>query len=191
MERDWSTDCVYIDQLQANVTDYLISIKVITKQQRDLYSISEKELLLNRLSRIIDTEQPNLKICPNHRFIYGTGWSIPKSCVYLKEDGNICHLTSDRVAPMHFIHTVPAFPYGGQICTQHRKDLYEYDRQTIAITDKFSGVHSWEMIGDDPDQVNEMLAMLEQSPIKSQANSIPIENQACSSQRRLIAKLRK
>jgi hypothetical protein len=33
-----------------------------------------------------------MKIYPDHRFTYGTGWSIPKSCVYLKEDGNISYL---------------------------------------------------------------------------------------------------
>jgi hypothetical protein len=122
-KKDWPNNCVPISQLQDSVIDYLISIKVINKQHRDLYIITEEELLLNRLSRIIDTEQPDLKICPNHRFTYGTSWPIPQSCVYVKEDGFVCHLRSDRVAPMHLIKTIRTFPYGGKLFSKHRNDL--------------------------------------------------------------------
>ena len=191
VRKDWIKYCVYIDQLQDSVMDYLTSIKIVEKKQQHLYSVTEQDLLMNRLSRIIDIEKPNLKICPNHRFIHGRGWPIPKSCVFLKEDGNICHLQSDRVAPMHLIQSIPIFPYRAKICWKHRTDLYENDKQTIAVTNPVSGVHSWEMITDNIDQVNEMLAMLEQSPIKSQASQISIQNQVPGSQRRLISKLRK
>ncbi|CAF3943049.1 unnamed protein product, partial [Rotaria sp. Silwood1] len=190
-KKDWPKRCVYIDQLSSNVVYYLTSIKVINKQQQDLYFITEKELLMNRLSRLIDTEQLNLKVCPNHRFSYGTGWSIPTSCVYLKENGELCHVQTDRVAPMHLIKYISTFPYGGKICSKHRNDLYQTDAQTTAVTNPVSGVHSWEIDADNIVEVNEMLTILEQSPIKSQASQIPIQNQATSSQRRLVSKLRK
>ena len=191
VRKDWIKYCVYIDRLQDNVMDYLTSIKIVEKKQQHLYTVIEQDLLMNLLSRIIDIEKLNLKICPNHRFIHETGWSIPKSCVFLKEGGNICHLQSNRVAPMHLIQSISTFPYGGQISWKHRTDLYENDKQTIAVTNPVSGVHSWEMITDNIDQINEMLAMLEQSPIKSQASQISIQNQVPGSQHRLISKLRK
>jgi hypothetical protein len=191
VKKVWPKHCVYLDHLQSSVMNYLNAIKVVSQPQQDLYSITERELLINRLSRIIDIEQPNLKICPNHRFSYGTGWSIPQNCVYSKEDGTICHLRSDRVAPMHLIKSLSTFPYGGKICATHRDNLYQNDAITIAATNPVSDIHSWEMIADDADPVNDVLVMLEQSPIKSRATQIPIQDQAPGSQRRLVSKFRK
>ncbi len=147
--------------------------------------------MLNRLSRIIDIEKPNLKICPTHRFIHGIGWSIPKSCVYFKEGTVLCHSRSDRVAPIHLIQSISTFPYGGKICSKHRNELYNNDIQTSTIIDEVSGVHSWEIGATNQNMANEALFMSEQSRIKSQARRIPILDQAPGSQRRLISKLRK
>ncbi len=131
-----------ISQLQNSVVDYLVAIKVINKQQRNLYTITENQVLLNCLSRIIDTEEPNLKICSTHCFTHGIGWSIPKSCVYFKEENVLCHSRADRVAPMHLIKSISMFPYGGKICSKHRNELYNNDIQTNTVVDQASGVHS-------------------------------------------------
>jgi hypothetical protein len=191
VKKGWPHHCVLINELQNSVVDYLVGIKVINKQHQYFYTITENQLLLNRLSRIIDIEEPNLKICPTHRFTHGIGWSIPKSCVYFEEENVLCHSRSDRVAPMHLIKSIPTFPYGGKICSRHRNELYDNDIQTNTAADQTSGVHSWEIGATDHNMANEVIFMSEQGPIKSEARRIPIRNQTPGSQRRLVSKLRR
>lgn len=60
---NWSSGLVNINDLNDDATSYLISIGVISKSNQVLYSISESQLILNRLARHIDIKKPYLKIC--------------------------------------------------------------------------------------------------------------------------------
>ena len=191
MRKEWPRHCLLVEQLQSSVVDYLIHCHVISKQQRDLYIVTEGELILNRLARVVDTEHSSLKICPTHRFTYGVGRSIPTGCSWYDHSSGICRLACDRVAPMHLAKMVSSFPYAGRICSKHRNILYRREQQTEIGSEPISNAHSWELIHHDIGAVNGLLERLNESPIRSQANRIPIETQAAGSKGRLISKLRR
>lgn len=59
----WPSDLVNINDLRDDAVAYLVGIGVISKSNEGSYDISECQLLLNRLSRYVDVQQPCLKIC--------------------------------------------------------------------------------------------------------------------------------
>jgi hypothetical protein len=191
VKKEWARHCLLVEQLQSSVIDYLIHCHVISKQQRDLYTMTEGDLISNRLARVVDTENASLKICPTHRFTYGIGWSIPAGCSWHDHLTGTCRLASDRVASMHLAKMVSLFPYGGRICSKHRNNLYRREQQTETGSDLMSNTHSWELMHHDIGAVNGILERLNESPIRSQANRIPIEAQATGSKGRLISKLKR
>ena len=189
VKKDWPKHCSLVDHLQSSVIDYLTHCRTISNRQRDLYTVTEGDLILNRLSRIIDTYHSSLKICTTHRFTYGVGWSIPTGCSWYDHLTGTCHLACDRVASMHLVKMASLFPYGGRICSNHRDVLYRREKQTEIDSDRISNTHSWELIHHDIGAVNVLLERLDESPIRSQASRIPIEAQATGSKGRLISKL--
>ena len=90
---------------------YLARIGVIPKTNQGSFHVLESDLLLNRLARYIDIEQPYLKICtysffsfslqqdlsssvlllplstfclgPLHRYTFGVGWKDHNNCAHL------------------------------------------------------------------------------------------------------------
>lgn len=107
--------------------NYLRKHGVITRYNEPLVSILERDLLLNRLQRIVDIENPYLKICPLHRFSYGIGWHAKDVCQHSdhrNEFGNDklngrpkqASVFASRVACFHHVQRLPGFPYGGKIC---------------------------------------------------------------------------
>ncbi|CAF1280005.1 unnamed protein product [Rotaria sordida] len=107
-----------------------------------------------------------------------------------------------RVAPFHLVEKIVGFPYGDKICDKHRKQLYTQDTATV---DDFN-INYWD--NDDDMETNssiqsfatsdksqyhqaqQILAALDQSPIKSQSK-IPLNKQIPGAVRRQTAKLRK
>jgi hypothetical protein len=191
VKREWPKHCLLVDHFQSSVIEYLIHCHTISNRQRDLYTVTEGDLILNRLSRIIDTEHSSFKICPVHRFTYGIGWSIPTGCSWYDHLTGTCRLACDRVASMHLAKMASLFPYGGRICSKHKDILYKREQQTEIDSDRISNTHSWELIHPDIGAVNVLLERLDKSPIRSQANRIPIEAQATGSKGRLISKLKR
>lgn len=174
--------------MQSSVIDYLIHCHTISNRQRDLYTVTECDLILNRLSRIIDTEHSSLKICPTHRFTYGVGWSIPTGCSWYDHLTGTCRLVCDRVASMHLAKMAALFPSGDRICSKYRDVLYRREKQTEIDSDRISNTHSWELIHPDIGAANVLLERLDESPIRSRASRIPIEAQVTGSKGRLISK---
>ncbi|CAF1543497.1 unnamed protein product, partial [Didymodactylos carnosus] len=117
--------CVRFDSLNKNAGRYLKDRKVIGKKEVDNCEITEGDLLRNRLSTVINTNPgADLSICPNHRYAFGFGWKAPLHCLH---DGcatsNKPKRSSLRAATMEQCGTPGPFPYGGQLCTDHRKCL--------------------------------------------------------------------
>ncbi|CAF4154958.1 unnamed protein product, partial [Rotaria sordida] len=201
---DWSSDIVNLSDLRNNVVSYLVQIGVIPRSNQGSYEISECNLILNRLVRYIDIEQPYLKICSLHRYTFGVGWKDNRCCAHIDHinSSNIVKIkkskrpTNNRIAPFHLIQHLAQFPFGGRLCSMHRTEIYSIIQATKLTTEElstFSGIHSYEIEAEkitELNNTNTLLISLEQSPLKSQT-MVPLEEQPPSAIRRLTSKLRK
>ncbi|CAF4125650.1 unnamed protein product [Rotaria sordida] len=201
---DWSSDIVNLSDLRNNVVSYLVQIGVIPRSNQGSYEISECNLILNRLVRYIDIEQPYLKICSLHRYTFGVGWKDNRCCAHIDHinSSNIVKIkkskrpTNNRIAPFHLIQHLAQFPFGGRLCSMHRTEIYSIIQATKLTTEElstFSGIHSYDIEAEkitELNNTNTLLISLEQSPLKSQT-MVPLEEQPPSAIRRLTSKLRK
>lgn len=65
---DWLKSSIHIAGLVGSAMDYLRHHGVITRFNEPLVTILERDLILNRLQRIISIDNPDMKICPCHRY---------------------------------------------------------------------------------------------------------------------------
>lgn len=59
----WPSSTVNLVDLKDNAVPYLVQLGVINKANQGSYDFLERQLILNRLARYIDVEQPYLKLC--------------------------------------------------------------------------------------------------------------------------------
>ncbi|CAF1305788.1 unnamed protein product, partial [Didymodactylos carnosus] len=204
---NWSSSVVNLNDLKNNIVSYLVQIGVISRFNQGSYEISECNLILNRLQRYVDIEKPYLKICPLHRYTFGIGWKDQTYCQHIdhKNSSDIpgkkrkrkqYSTSNNRVAPIHLVQHLARFPYGGRLCAFHLKEVYstiQLRQSTADELNAISGVHSYEGEVNNNLELNDtniLLMSLDQSPLKSEA-SVPLEEQAPGSIRRLTRKLRR
>ncbi|CAF1458184.1 unnamed protein product [Adineta steineri] len=202
---NWSSEIVYLNVLKNSSVAYLAQLGVIPRFNQGSCDITECDLILNRLSRIVDIEKPYLKICPLHRYTFGIGWKIVNQCAHLdhrdsfdatEPRGKRKKSSKKRILPFHLVRHVAQFPYGGRICGMHLQGIYLTVKEQQLVADDLntlSDIHSYEMKVEKNsrlENINTLLISLEESPLKSQI-TVPLEEQAPSSLRRLTAKLRK
>ncbi|CAF1533068.1 unnamed protein product, partial [Didymodactylos carnosus] len=122
---------VPLNMLQNSVTDYLIRKKVILNKQKTFYTMTEEELILNRLQNIVDIEQQNMNICPTHRYTYGTGFRIDNHCYHPDhQKERQSKKKTYKVATLQQCNNIPSFPISGTLCSKYHTKMYAQDNLT-------------------------------------------------------------
>jgi hypothetical protein len=187
--------------------DYLRSHGVITRFSKSVITVLERDLVLNRLQRIVIIDNPDIKICPCHRYSYGIGWRVKNVCQHEDHrnefgDGKFTdwptqsNVSATRVACFNHVQLLAGFPYGGKICDLHRMnlskpDIHSIGQETISDGKATSTVQSFAPWSHEPrDLTDSILSSLQQSPITSKTTTL-LEDQTPGAVRRLTAKLRR
>lgn len=186
---------------------YLRNHGVITQFNTSLIPILERDLVLNRLQRIVNIENPDIKICPCHRYTYGIGWRVKDVCQHDDHRNDLgngkftnrptqSNVSASRVAHYDHVKRLAGFPYGGKICDLHRirlskEEILSIDQQTVSDDNHSLSLQFFALRNDaSRDSANAILSGLLQSPIVSQTTT-RLENQTAGAVRRLTAKLRR
>lgn len=141
---------------------------------------------------------------PLHRYSFGVGWKDHGRCSH--PDHNLLSeairkkqkrnpSSDNRVVPLHLYQHSTQFPYGGRLCGSHLKALYASFEDNVSVDDQSSissGFHSYyvkDQRRDELENTNEVLLILNESPLKSQTTT-SLEEQTPGAIRRLTSKLR-
>ncbi len=147
----------------------------------------------------------NVLLGPLHRYTFGIGWRCNTHCSHVDHKDSFDIIKTkrkrnsssiNRVLPFHLVRRVTHFPYGGRICGMHLREIYSRIKEQQSAADELntlSEMHSYQIqVHNDRElgNTNTLLISLEQSPLKSRT-TVPLEEQASSSIRRLTSKLRR
>ena len=205
--RDWPKFSVPVASLTGSAMDYLRKHGVITRFSKSIVTILERDLVLNRLQRIVIIENPDIKVCPCHRYSYGIGWRVKDVCQHEDHrnqfgDGKFTerpaqsNVPASRVACFNHVQRLAGFPYGGKICDSHRMNLskadtYSIGQDTVSASKATSAVQSFALWNHEPrDLADSIISSLHQSPITSKTTTL-LEDQTPGAVRRLTAKLQR
>ena len=206
-QKGWSKLSIPIAILNSSVMSYLRNHGVISRHNEPLIPILERDLVLNRLQRIVSIDNPDIKICPCHRYSYGIGWRLKNVCQHEDHrnefgDGKFTDrptqssVSASRVACFNQVQRLAGFPYGGKLCCSHRlqlskQDLFSVGQETKSDGKGTSGVQSFALWDHEPsDSANSILSRLQQSPIITKTTTL-LQDQTPGAVRRLTAKLRR
>ncbi|CAF0857723.1 unnamed protein product [Didymodactylos carnosus] len=125
---------VPIVKLGNDVTEQLVKQHIITKREKLLGEIIEKDLLLSRLQQTIDIDREGLVICPTHRYNYDVEWTPQNHCYHADPKNDTKRQSTKknyRRATLEQVNNLAGFLIGGRLCYKRRTISETADTMTL------------------------------------------------------------